>query len=818
LSIGREMIAGVVTRMKYWRTCVARLGIVAAFVACWSATISSQDRRPYQVTGQVVDASGAAVVSAVIVVEEADGRRQRMASDTMGHFAAVLGAVGSVTVRAERTGFTPIFQSVRVDAQTPRPTLRLVLQPAGFVEDVTVRGLSPYAPPVASVGSKVPVSRRETPNSVSVLTRQQMNDQNMITTWDALSQITGVTVISNDSSQSQFHARGAALEVQQDGVPAQMPVSGYQQYDLAIYDRVEVLRGPAGLLQGAGNFSGAVNLVRRRPTSMLSTSIWGSTGRWHNQHVEAVVSGPLGSGLRGIAVFSGTSRDYFYSRAHDDKWLGYGVIEWKPASRTTVGVTTSHQQDRAPGFTGLPSYTDGAFLEVDRSFNPYPDWNRVEWDTTDVGVDVEQRLGRAWTATAKFNRRLQRLLFHDGFPQTGVTRGSNTADYARRESTFDHKSEGADLYLAGRFAIWGRPQELLAGANAARFDSEGRGVSGTQDPSLNVANVVMADPPALAEPADLTYRAGSLSRTDQLGVYSMLRSRLSDHVTTVIGGRWTNFDNQSRAVEPAVPTDWSQGAEARWRFTPYGGVVVKVHPQVSAYASYAEIFVPQTQRRVDSSILEPRIGGQYEAGVKGEHFGQRLLTSLAYFNIHDRNRSYPDPLNAGFFVPLGEVESLGWEGEITGRIGSGLDVTAGYTHLHTEYLVHPTLVEQPLSFWYPGHSFKSWVSWRARGPRLTGLRIGAGVLAAGKTASGTDTVNAAGEIAVAARRQGAYAVVNTSASYLVGRTFDVTLQVNNLFDLTYFTRLGGTNTYNWYGEPRNVSLSLRWQLARDGRP
>ena len=94
--------------------------------------------------------------------------------------------------------------------------------------------------------------------------------------------ITGITAVSNDGSQAQFHARGAALESQQDGIPSEMALSGNQQYDLAIYDRIEVLRGPAGVLQGAGAFAGTVNLVRKRPKPIFSTAAWASTGEWNN--------------------------------------------------------------------------------------------------------------------------------------------------------------------------------------------------------------------------------------------------------------------------------------------------------------------------------------------------------------------------------------------------------------------------------------------------------------------------------------------------------------------------------------------------------
>jgi outer membrane receptor for ferric coprogen and ferric-rhodotorulic acid len=247
-------------------------------------------------------------------------------------------------------------------------------------------------------------------------------------------------------------------------------------------------------------------------------------------------------------------------------------------------------------------------------------------------------------------------------------------------------------------------------------------------------------------------------------------------------------------------------------FTPHAGAVLDVARDVSLYASYSSIFVPQTQKRVDGSILDPRVGHQWEFGAKGEHLSRRLLTSLAVFDIRDRNRAYVDALNPGFFVPLGEVESKGWEAEVTGRATSQWDLTAGYTWLDTRYLFHESRNGQPLNYLYPKHSLKAWSTWRmAR--LLKDLSIGVGVQAYSKSANGNDTVNSAGVITVSARRQPAYALVSTSLSYQVQRHLQVAVQANNLFDQSYFTRLGGSNIYNTPGEPRSMLVSLRWQSA-----
>ena len=764
------------------------------------------------IAGRVTDGGGGVIVGASVAVTGSASVSRTTVTDQRGEFVVTGLPTGAYAVTIDRQQFNRAVLHANLTAVEPRVELRVVLNLAAYSERVTVGGREvPYAEPEATTAGKVAVSRREIPNSVSVLTREQMQDQNMVNTWDALSQMTGVTAISNDGTQSQFHARGGALESQQDGVPSAMPFSGFQQYDLAIYERLEVLRGPAGLLQGSGSFSGVVNLVRRRPTAAFSASATASTGQWSNHHFEADVSGPLSGSVRALAVVAATDREFYYDRGHDRKWLGYGALEWNLTAATMLAFTAVHQNDRGPGFSGLPTYTNGRRLDVARSFNPYPVWNRTAWDTTDVGIDFEHRINTAWKVVTKINRRAQRLLFHDSFPGEGVNPSTNTTTYLRRESEFDYTNTSADAYVNGKFRLLASTHELLLGGNVSRYDRQGRGVDSSQDASLTLQNVAIASPPSVPEPT-FTYRSGSVSLTEQSGLYSMLRSQVGGRVTTVLGGRWSNYDTRSRNIAPSTATDWVPGAEADMKVTPYGGVVVDVTRTSSLYASYSEIFVPQTQRQIDGSVLDPRVGYQWEAGAKGEHLNNRLLTALAVFTIRDRNRSYPDVLNPGFFVPLGEVESRGWEAEVTGQVTRQWDVSTGYTRLDTKHLVNPTLTGEPINHWYPRHSLKAWSMWRFPTGRLEGFKVGLGVQAYSKSASGRDTVNAAGVVTVAARRQSAYAVASANLSYLLPRNVLLTVQVNNMFDQTYYTRLGGTNTYNVFGEPRNALVSLRWQL------
>lgn len=657
-----------------------------------------------------------------------------------------------------------------------------------------------------TVAGKTPQTLREIPNSVSVLTRKQMDDQNMVTTWDALSQVAGVQAISNDITQGQYHSRGGALELQHDGIPSAMPLSGYQQFDLPMYERVEVLRGPSGVLQGSGSFSGTVNFVRKRPKDEFATSFLLSGGSWENYRVEGDVAGPLNDSktVRGRAVVSYIDRGYVYNRVHDQKLLAYGTLDIDFSSATKANVFVAYQQNDSTGFMGLPAYTNGNFLTVPRSFNPYPDWNRTEWETTDLGAELTHTFDSTWVATLRLNRRDQHFYWKDGYATTGVNPATMTiANYARREFDYDYVHESADLFAGGPFELLGRTHQLLIGANYSSFESTGRGANPSSAGSayLNYANVLLADPPAVPEPT-VVYRAGSQNVTTQSGLYSKLTLNLADPLKLVLGGRLSDFSYKSHNIAPhPTPTNWTQGARARGEFTPFAGVVWDVTRDVTLYGSYADIFVPQTQQRADGSVLDPRVGQQYELGSKVDFFGGKLAVTGALFEIRDTNRALSD--GAGYFVSIGELESKGWELEVLGSPLPRWDVSASYTYLSTKWLNNGASTGQPVSFWYPREMFKLWSKYRfAEGP-LSGFSIGLGVNGATQSASGATSQT------VAARDQNTYAVVKAQIGYKLNSNYALTLDINNLFDTSYYTRLGGTNTYNTYGDPRNVVLTFR---------
>lgn len=663
--------------------------------------------------------------------------------------------------------------------------------------DATSEGSGAHLARHATVGAKDAVPVLEIPQSVSVITRQRIEDQGLQTVEDALREVTGVTVTPWDGATSQIRSRGYFLEPSHDGIPGFGGLNATQQFDLAMFDRVEVLRGPAGLFQGSGQPGGTVNFVRRQGMAAFGGSAALSAGSWSQYRAEVNVGGALDADgrLRSRLVAVADDGDFHYDRAHSRKGMVYGTLDADLTPDTTVSLYGAWQDDTTNPFSGLPARSDGRFLDVPRSTNPYPGWAVYDTTTTMAAVDVQHRRADGWTLRGRYSVSAQDVGLRDAYPTTGIP-ASGVAPYARRGWDTRAEHHVVDLYATGPFALLGRRHQATAGW------SHGRHTNGTDyGGNDTVPGIPVLDPDVLPAPAIPPYVRHAADETVVSGVYGQVRLSLADALTLVTGARSTDFRVKSRTTSPgAAAPDWTPGARETGEVTPYAGVVVHLAETVTAYASQSEIFMPQTQRDVNGTVLDPRTGRQVELGLKGSFLDGNLQAAAAVFRTRDENRAYPDPGHPGSFVQVGEVEVKGWEAEVTGSPTAGLQATVGYARLDSAYRTHQTLSGTPFTLFEPKHSLKAYAHYRfGTNPWSVGggARVSSGVAGTGQAG---------------VREQGGYGVVDAQAGYRFGERTSVSLAVNNLFDRTYYARVGTLNSYNTYGEPRSALLTLRTAL------
>lgn len=250
-----------------------------------------------------------------------------------------------------------------------------------------------------------------------------------------------------------------------------------------------------------------------------------------------------------------------------------------------------------------------------------------------------------------------------------------------------------------------------------------------------------------------------------------------------------------------APTAGSQTTEIDAEVVPYAGIVVDLTESLSAYASYTDIFQPQTDLDASGSVIDPRSGTQYEVGLKAAFMGGRLNASTGLFKLTDKDRALADPSSPGSFVNGGEVESRGFEAELSGRLLQGLEVFAGYAYTETEIIKAATTSQgQPFSTITPEHSVNVWSKYSfGESSGLDGVFVAGGARVVGSFYSQVGSTRV---------EEDGYVVVDAQVGYRLNENLVTSLTVNNLFDEEYYARVGGLGLFNFYGEPRNVLLKV----------
>ena len=287
----------------------------------------------------------------------------------------------------------------------------------GKVLEATTEDTGSYTTGSMQTATKLPLSIRETPQSVTVITRQRMDDQAMNNLEDVVKNTPGLSLIKSGPERPTFYARGFQVDnIMYDGLPTST-VSGFTQdtiasADLAMYDRVEVVRGATGLMQGAGNPAAAINLVRKRPTEETRVTVKGSAGSWDRYRMDVDASSALNSSgtLRGRIVTAYENNNSFQDVVDNERGLLYGIVEADLADSTTLTVGSSMQNDNnTKSWGGIPSAADGSDLNLSRSTYLGNTWDYWDQHSTFAFAGLEHRLDNGWKLNLTVNKIWARL-------------------------------------------------------------------------------------------------------------------------------------------------------------------------------------------------------------------------------------------------------------------------------------------------------------------------------------------------------------------------------------------------------------------------
>jgi len=662
---------------------------------------------------------------------------------------------------------------------------------------------------------------RETPQSVSIITEQRILDQDLTTVADVIDNAVGVTVSEIDDVRNNFYARGFEIRnYQLDGVPTAWTLAGGAGEtiaDVSVYERVEIVRGATGLLSGAGDPSASVNLVRKHADSADWTGyLNASYGSWNTWRVSADVGGAITPDgrvrLRAVGRYEeGESYIDFYE---NQKFVLYGVIEADVTDDTLLRAGISHQEGKpdAPAWGALPSFfSDGSFAVWPRSKTASADW--AFWDTTNQNIFATLRhdFGNDWQLAVNYNRlknaQTTNILYIFGMvdPVTGLGLGSNP--YADDGESIQDSFDGQ---LKGTIRAFGRDHELVIGAlHSVQHRRTNTFASLNQDPvdfSFPPAGDFLnwngqsypfpgfSDVPALAVQ----------ERVKQTGIYGALRLNPADNLKIIGGGRLASWEQ----------TGFSFGSSSDYGdddvFIPYIGALYDLTANHRLYASFTKIFQPQGA--VDRNLvqLDPLDGKAYEIGLKSAFFNEALQTTVALFRIEQDNVAQPDimviPPGGGLpqqtYVAAQGTTSEGFEVEITGEPLPGWNVNFGYSQFKAE-----DAEGVPFNTDQPRKLLKLFTTYR--------LPIGEDALVLGGGVNYRSKAYSEGLNPVTSEpfrfQQDGYALVNLMARYELNENFQLQANLENLFDVTYYSQIGFYSQYR-YGEPRNFTISARYMF------
>ncbi len=662
-----------------------------------------------------------------------------------------------------------------------------------------------------STATKLPLSIRETPQSVSVITRQRMDDQGMNDLNDVVKYAPGITLRKFGTDRQQYLARGFTIDnLMYDGLPtivSSFTLDTISGADLALFDRVEVVRGATGLMTGSGSPSATLNLVRKRPTATPQVSITTSAGSWDRYRTQVDAANRLNDSgsVRGRVVTAYEDNNSFQDGREKQRQTFYGVLEADLSDATTWTVGASKQRDDASSDWGsLPSGRNGENLHLPRSTFLSNDWAYWDRDNYAFFSDITHRFDNGWNAKIA----AQRIWADSDMFSNYLTR-SRSGSFEQAAGNYDTSDmqTNLDATISGPFQLLGREHDFSAGVSRReeKFDQQG-GFWGSTPVDIYNFNPHLIPKPSIGSRTPYV----SKSTATEKALYGVVRFNPIDSLHLIAGSRisWYDFDGFNVSGGSRTPTAYKVTQEV----TPYAGVIYDLNDTYSVYASYTQIFKPQSVQDAAGSVLDPMTGDNYEIGIKGEYLDGGLNAALAVFDMTQENRSYqlddqasscPAYPNRVCYGAAGEVRSRGIDAELSGALNPNWQFSASYTLVLSQYVKDRSFEKGDLfAPNQPKHLFKGATTYYLSGD-FSKLRIGADVLAQSKTY---------GRVGAGHSEQDSYAVLGLMAGYRFDEHWDARVNFNNVLDEKYWQGIPTATGSGTYGDPRNLMFSLKWTL------
>lgn len=590
--------------------------------------------------------------------------------------------------------------------------------------DIIVTGIVDHPTPSAT---GLALTLRETPQSVTIIDRQRIDDFALNNVNDLLDQAVGINVDRTETDRTEYNARGFDItnfQVDGMGLPLRWGIQ-FGDLDTVLFERVDVVRGANAIMTGIGNPSATINYIRKQPTKEFQASASVSLGTWSQRRLQADVSGPLNSSgtLAARLIFAHDQQDSYLHFNHVNRNVYGAMLSWEIMPHLTASAGYTRQDNDSDGvlWGALPLInSDGSRVNYPVSASTSTDW--THWNVHDQSAWAELAWAgdNGWQARGRFTYNQRRsdatLLYAYGYPDatTGLGVSAVTGNYRSPMEQYL-----GDFLASGPISLFGREHSLAFGLSTAKQHSQ---------------EYEAFSPDTLEYPAVSDWAFNGLDLPQPAYPDPILQEDINDRVTRAFGALHINLIDSLKMVAGAsamwVKTTGDSYAVDQSRsdskVSPYVGAVFDATQNISLYASYTSIYNPQSEVDVTNHPLSPASGTNIEGGIKSEWLDKRLYVSAALFRARQAGLAEaagtfgPDdagPVGKTYYTGV-DTTAKGFEIEVTGHLTPNWAISGGYTGLRIR-----DENGDPTRTFVPTRSLKLATTYVA--PELNDLRLGA---------------------------------------------------------------------------------------------
>ncbi|PUW43757.1 ferrichrome porin FhuA [Cronobacter sakazakii] len=666
----------------------------------------------------------------------------------------------------------------------------------------------------SATATKTDTPIEKTPQSVSVVTREEMDTRQPTTVKEALSY--SPSVFSTRGSSSTYDVvtiRGfttsTTVNTNQylDGMKLQG--NNYSEISMDPYflERVELMRGPTSVLYGNSNPGGIVSMVSKRPTTeplrevqfkMGSHNLW-QTGFDFSDAIDD--AGVWSYRLTGL----GRSQNAQQEMAKSSRYAIAPSFSWRPDNQTDFTFLSNFQSDPYAGFYGwlprsgtiVPYYdANGKAHKLPTDFNEGEENNKMSRRQQMVGYSFSHAFDDTFTLRQNLRYTREHTLYRSVYGNAFVAPSTINRAYVRSDE--DMNAFSVDTQLQSDFATGAVDHKLLTGVDYSRMRNDINADYGTASP-LN-----MLDPQYGNPDINVNFLYDVINRQEQTGLYVQDQAEWNKWVMT-LGGRY-DFAKTSTYTRSSGALAEINDQQFTWR----GGINYLFDNGVSPYFSYSESFEPVSGSTLGRKPFEPSRGKQYEAGVKYVPKDMPVVLTAAVYQLTKDKNLTADPANNSFSVQGGEIRSRGIELEAKAAVSANVNVTASYSFTDAKY-THDTLFEDKRPAEVPRNMASLWADYTFHDTALSGLTVGAG----GRYVGNTVSYYAYGDKQNQPFNVASYTVADAMVKYDLARLglpgSSVALNVNNLFDREYVSSCYKDYACYW-GAERQVTATATFRF------